>query len=288
MFLEGSSLADAMLWCQCAASDNNDNLRVSFNLHKGVKFFVDNNIRPIADWYGETFNKPLRILLHLPFGRVIEDDQKLMAFNGYSVARTRKKRFVYDQFVSQYGALVDAGHEVIAYLGRPGNTTEFKQELKTKGRRDDIIRKLWDNLRLPLEAGCNIGLDNFSSNRRGGLDEALGHLILATGSKLYTEATMERLEMHEYWWDLPQVIMWSLFRRRHGENQHPGAVGRFPKYSDDDFYPNEVIVLTTGQDVKTNQRAIDLANEIDGYGCIPAFNITAFKRLVNEPIPLQE
>lgn len=268
------------LWVQCARSGDSENHHANGLLVEGGWQSVDERwLSPFTKWYEAKFRKKLRIILHLPFGKKTSSVQTKMHFYGGLDAVKDKKSFFTEDFVRVIRPYTEAGHEVIVYLGSPHNTTELQQELVTAGRRDDVVRKMWLATRLALECDCSIAFDNMGSLARSRHSEAT-YWFLNSLTRTYVEATVERHERNEAFWNEPAIVAWRTFSRRHDDSPNLPSVLKFPQFDSEDWYGGEVLVLLTGPEVPSAERASVLASEIKGFKGVPVFQTEGFEKIV--------
>ncbi len=155
--------------------------------------------------------------------------------------------------------------EVIAYVGGPHNSQEFREEVE--GKPLSTIHERTDQILAPyLAAGCSIGLDNATTQPPYELTHQIATYLKSKGTIVYVEATAPFTR--RLWWADRQIVDDRLFRLRHVPPQHPGARGRFPALGEDDFYTGEIIRFITNRHGKgdiVKQRAMCREIVADGH-----------------------
>ena len=197
-----------------------------------------------------------------------------MAFDEYLQALARGQSFWYAEFVAAIGAIVRGGHEVIAYLGRPGLTRSVVDQIDTPTRKDNVLRLVWRSLRLPLEAGCNLAFDNIGSEWIKPIDIGV-YETYAAMCRCYVEATPQYGHRFE---QEPAIIRWPLFLRRHVQPQHQAAVGKWSVWDSPDYPRRETIVLAAGN--AEHERMAEWFAENNDPRFAPAVTIGWSKRLI--------
>ena len=253
------------LWCQL--SSNGTGRGESWGIQNGWNWYRSQHIDPFIEKCAKLDQFDNQVMLHLPFGRTVTERQKVMALDEYLRCLEYGHHYFYESFVEAIKPLT-GDREVIAYMGRPMMTTRIRDEIDKSGRADNVLHHIWRSLRLPLEADCSIGWDNMGSEAITDLD-AGAYLMTKELTGAWVEATPEighRFETE------PAIIRWPLFMNRHGDNQHPAAVGRWRKWSDPDFPYPRVMILAAGVEEHKAMAAWFEANQPDAR-FIPAMTI---------------
>jgi hypothetical protein len=261
---------NVVLFCQTSSGKDHFNGSPSYGIKRGWKDFADRIMHPSADMYEDRTGDKLRFLLHLPFGFYKSAAQPNMALGAVHESHSKGLTYRYEEFHEAIEPITMAGHEVIAYLGAPHNTSPDPND--------------YLDITFALQAGCSIALDNSASLNRTVETDDLLTILESTGVRTYREATPERDNRNYPIWNSNFIIWQKLARQRHGANQHPGVVNKYPRYDADDYYqaPSEIVGLIKWGDAKSTSGQLAIADQLIAIGMTPAFTIGGFSAVIDQ------
>lgn len=271
-------------------------------INKGWLGYWIEKIQPVIDWYADRVGELPRVLLHNPFGALkrfqFHAGENAMDFLQYLKALQKPAlKNLCESFVDDFHRIKEqfAG-EIICYFGSPQRSQELRSEF-INGRIDNVLHKTWRALRPFHECGLSTGWDAFSNVEKygpiiGGFSAATFEqsraLSQVSNASQYIESTPEFVDgQPNGQWGENMMIMRSLFQNRHSENQHGGAVGRFPRYVDSDFYTGEVIQLIKFNGPPNNDDSVLAISGTFEQNCTPALEFANFDKLRSTNYPIE-
>jgi hypothetical protein len=120
-----------------------------------------------------------RLFLHNPFGVLPNED---FQFDQFIHAQDAGLTWLTNGFASAFRPLMEAGIEVICYIGSTSRDPDFS----TLGIRDYLAR-VKRSVQPLIDAGCSIGLDNIVGQDRNSRDYMVAEMLRQNGVKVFNE-----------------------------------------------------------------------------------------------------